>query len=97
MKQKPLSPPLHPPLSLLQLFHVSMLQGENLGKESLPGKFMLTQHKHVAPDFCYDLALVLGPAVLQDVLDNIIAILILGETAEMATKLGKGLEAFPAN
>lgn len=39
---------------------------------------MLTQHEHVASDFCYDLALVLGPAVLQDVLDNVIPILILG-------------------
>lgn len=39
---------------------------------------MLTQHKHVASDFCYDLALILGPAVLQDVLDNVIPILILG-------------------
>lgn len=51
---------------------------------------MLTQHEHVASDFCYDLALVLGPAVLQDVLDNVIPILILvGRQQEGVTKGGE--------
>lgn len=47
---------------------------------------MLTQDEHVASDFCHDLALVLGPAVLQDVLDNIIPVLILGRDSSRAQK-----------
>lgn len=38
---------------------------------------MLTQDEHVASNFCYDLALVLRPTVLQYVLDDIVPILIL--------------------
>lgn len=56
---------------------------------------MLTQHKHIASDFCYDLALVLGPAVLQDMLDNVIPILILGETAAGLTKVHKWTKNIP--
>lgn len=75
----------------------TLSKGENLRKESLPGKFMLTQDEHVASDFCHDLALVLGPAVLQDVLDNIIPVLVLGRDSSRASKRGtNGPEAFPA-
>lgn len=57
---------------------------------------MLTQHKHVASDFCYDLALILGPAVLQDVLDNVIPILILGgRQQQRSQKVDKWTRSIP--
>ena len=38
---------------------------------------MLAEAQHVASDLCYNLALVLGPAVLQHVLDHVVTILVL--------------------
>ena len=43
-----------------------------------PGKLVLTQHEHLAPDHVDNDCLVLHVAVLQDVLDHIVAILVLG-------------------
>lgn len=61
-----LSPPYTSLPTLSQLQHVSKLpQGvETLRNKFIPGKFMLTQDKHVASNFCYNLALVLRPAML---------------------------------
>lgn len=45
---------------------------------------MLAQTQHIASDFRHYLALVLSSAVLQNVLDDIVAILVLNKTNHMA-------------
>lgn len=46
----------------------------------LPGKLVLAQSQYVASYFSHDFALILGPAVLQHVLDYVVSILVLNQT-----------------
>lgn len=61
----------------------------------LPCEFMLTQYQNLPSDLCYDLALVLGPAVLQNVLDDVVTILVLQEAVWRRCELQtNGLSTF---
>lgn len=46
-------------------------------KYGLPCKFVLAQDKNLSANFCDNLALVLGSAVLQNMLNDVVTILIL--------------------
>lgn len=46
----------------------------------LPGKLVLAEAQHIASDLSHYLALVLSSAMFQNVLDHIVAILVLNKT-----------------
>lgn len=46
----------------------------------LPRKLVLAETQYIASDFSHYLALIFSPAVLQNVLDDIVAILVLNKT-----------------
>ena len=52
----------------------------------LPGKLVLAESQYVASDLRHYLALILGSAVLQNVLDHIVAILVLNKTETAQTR-----------
>ena len=61
-----------------------------------PGKLVLAEDEHLAAEFGDDLALVLGASVLEHVLDDIVAVLILDEALRVLMQLlqdGRGLLA----
>lgn len=53
---------------------------------NLPRKLVLAEAQDVASDLGHDLALILGSAVLQDVLDDIVAVLVLSETNQRGVR-----------
>lgn len=46
----------------------------------LPGKLVLAESQYIASDLSHDFTLILGSAVLQNVLDHVVAILVLNKT-----------------
>lgn len=59
---------------------------------NLPCKLVLAESQDVASYFSHDLALILGPAVLQNVLDDVVPILVLNQTKPhiLSTKMRGG-------
>lgn len=55
---------------------------------ALPCKFVLAQEEHFSTDLCHNLALIFGSAVLQDVLDDVVAVLILQGAMEAKDSVG---------
>lgn len=47
---------------------------------NLPGKLVLAESQHIASNLRHNLALILSSAMLQNVLDDIVAILVLNKT-----------------
>lgn len=47
---------------------------------NLPGKLVLAQSQYIASNFRHYLALIFSSAVLQNVLDHIVAVLVLNKT-----------------
>lgn len=51
----------------------------------LPGKLVLAESQYIAPDLSHYLALILSSAMFQNVLDYIVAILVLNKTKHTDT------------
>lgn len=46
----------------------------------LPGKLVLAESQYIASDLSHNFTLILGSAMLQNVLDHVVAILVLNKT-----------------
>lgn len=61
---------------------ISEMKSSKREKKMLPCKFVLAQDKNLSTNLCHYLALILWPAVLQNMLNDVVAILILQEAVE---------------
>ena len=65
----------------LAAFFFTENHSTQLLSQDLPCKFMLTQNKNLSANLCHYLALILWSAMLQNMLNDVVTILILQEAA----------------